>query len=288
LGRWHHSDPEERDLVVYPDMPAARRLAQAVKEGRVREARARAQLGLGTDFESVRDYQPDDDIRRVNWAATARVGRPMSNQYRVEQDRDVVCLIDSGRLMAAPLGDRNRLDAAVDAVAAVVSVADVAGDHSGVTAFDAEIRRQLRPRRAGALPVVRAIYDLEASGMESDYELAFRSIGTSKRSLVMVFTDIFEESAARPLIDAVPVLTRHHHVIVASVIDTDLQDIATSEPTAQRDVFATVVAIEAIAARDRIARALRHAGADVIEATPASLGAECVRRYLRAKAKARL
>ena len=63
---------------------------------------ARGPLGLGTDFESVRDYTPDDDIRQLNWRATARVGRPMSNQYRLERDRDVVCLVDCGRLMAAP------------------------------------------------------------------------------------------------------------------------------------------------------------------------------------------
>ena len=74
----------------------------------------------------MRDYQPDDDVRQINWQATARVGRPMSNQYRIEQDRDVVCLLDAGRLMAAPLAvapvagggavqQITRLDAAVDA-----------------------------------------------------------------------------------------------------------------------------------------------------------------------------
>ena len=65
----------------------------------------RGPLGLGTEFESVRDYSPDDDIRQVNWRATARLGRPMSNQYRIERDRDVVCVVDCGRLMAAPFAD---------------------------------------------------------------------------------------------------------------------------------------------------------------------------------------
>ena len=54
-------------------------------------------VGLGTEFETVRDDQADDDVRQVNWAATARTGRPMSNQYRVEQDRYVVCVLDCGR-----------------------------------------------------------------------------------------------------------------------------------------------------------------------------------------------
>ena len=104
----------------------------------------------------MRDYLPDDDVRQVNWRATARLGRPMSNQYRVEQDRDVVLLVDAGRLAAAALpgrGDEARprgtvLDATLDAVAAVALVADEVGDRCGAIAFDREVRVALPPRRA--------------------------------------------------------------------------------------------------------------------------------------------
>ena len=73
-------------------MPAARRLAMSVRQGGLRDPglRPRGPLGLGTEFESVRDYLPDDDIRQVNWAATQRMGKPMSNQYRLERDRDLI------------------------------------------------------------------------------------------------------------------------------------------------------------------------------------------------------
>src|SRR5262249_45689006 len=133
LGAWHHRSGGEHAVVVWPDLPSAGRLARAVRAGRFRESgrRARGPLGLGTGLESIRDYLPHDDIRQVNWPATARVGRPMSNQYRVEQDRDVVCVVDAGRLMGAPLGDRTRLDAAIDAAAAVAAVADAVGDRCG-------------------------------------------------------------------------------------------------------------------------------------------------------------
>ena len=102
LARWHHRAGAPAELLVYPDLPMARRLALRLRQGRAAPAGRlrRGPLGLGTDFESIRDYSPDDDIRQVNWRASARLGRPMSNQYRVEQDRDVVCLLDSGRLMA--------------------------------------------------------------------------------------------------------------------------------------------------------------------------------------------
>src|SRR5580704_5583478 len=105
LARWHHPEGEGIELQVYPNLVLARALAlrlrqgHAAPDGRLR----RGPLGLGTDFESIREYSADDDIRQVNWRASARLGRPMSNQYRVEQDHDVLCLIDCGRLMCAPI-----------------------------------------------------------------------------------------------------------------------------------------------------------------------------------------
>lgn len=290
LGRWFHRALEDAEVLVYPDLPAAYKLAVAVRQGRFREAgeRSRGPLGLGTDFESVRDYLPDDDIRQVNWAATARLGRPMSNQYRVEQDREVICLVDAGRLMSAPLDDRTRLDAAVDAVAAVAAVADEVGDRCGVLAFDDGVRRSVTPRRRGGRAVIQALFDLEPARVDSDYELAFRRVGGSKRAFVLVLTDLLEEAAARPLADAVPVLRRHHAVAVASCTDTDLTHFVRTEPAKPVDVYRAAVAVEVLGARARAAAQLRRAGADVVEAPPSALGAACVTAYLQAKRRALL
>jgi len=287
--RWFQG-ADAAEVIVFPDVPAARRLALAVRRGTFREQGRlrRGPLGLGTEFESVRDYVPDDDIRQVNWTATARIGRPMSNQYRIEQDRDVVCLLDAGRLMGAPIRDMTRLDATIDAATAVVLVADEMGDRSGVIAFDAEVRRRVVPRHHGGDAVVRAIFDLEPRSVDSDYDLAFRSVGGSKRSLVMVLTDLFDEATARSLIAAVPVLARRHAVVVASVRDSDLDAAVSTPPSCARDVSAAVVALDLLDARERVGAELRAAGAVVVEALPARLGEACVGAYLRLKERARL
>jgi len=290
LGAWYHPAGEPRELRVYPDLPAARRLALAVRLGRFREQGLlpRGPLGLGTEFESVRDYQPDDDIRQVNWRATARLGRPMSNDYRLERDREIVCLVDAGRLMAAPLGDGTRLDAAVDAAVAVALVADAVGDRCGVVAFDDEIRRRLAPRRAGGERVVQALYDIEPRPVESDYELAFHAVEGSKRSLVILLTDLLDEAAARSLVDAVPVLARRHAVVVASCTDPDLEAPVRTEPARASDAYAAVAVLDLLDERNAVTARLRGAGAETVEAKPSALGAACVRAYLRAKARARL
>jgi uncharacterized protein (DUF58 family) len=290
LGRWHHEVTEPAELLVYPDLPAARRVAQAVRQGRFRESGRirRGPLGLGTDFEAIRDYLPDDDIRQVNWQATSRAGRPMSNTYRVEQDRDVMCVVDAGRLMGAPIGDRTRLDVALDAVATVAAVADVVGDRCGALAFDAKVLREVAPRRAGGSPVVRALFDLEPSRIDSDYELAFRSVSGGKRSLVFVFTDLLEEAAARPLVEAVPVIARRHVVMIATASDPDLDALMNTEPASERDVYGMSVALDVLSARRRVVAQLRGAGAEVIEAESSRLGSACTAAYLRAKSRARL
>ena len=311
LAAWTHAAGEAADVLVYPDLPAARRLASSVRAGKFRDEglRRRGPLGLGTEFESVRDYSPDDDVRQVNWRATARLGRPMSNQYRIERDRDVVCVVDCGRLMAAPFVagsvggeatdarpdtaaegglDRTRLDAALDAAVAVAAVADVLGDRCGAIAFAGEVLRSLPPRRAGARDVVAALFDLEPVPVESDYELAFAQIRGVKRAFVLVLTDLLEESAAQPLVEALPVVARRHAVAVAGSADPDLDAAVRSEPRVPGDVYRAAVALDVLAARARATARLQHAGATVVEAAPATLAAACVRTYLRAKALARL
>jgi len=290
LGRWYHGGRGQTEVVVYPDLPAARRLAQAVRQGKLgaEGRRMRGPLGLGTDFESVREYVPDDDMRRINWRATARLGRPMTNQYRVDQNRDVVCLVDTGRLMAAPLGDRSRLDAALDAVTAVAVVAEEVGDRCGVVAFDTEIRREVRPRRAGARAVLQAVFDLESRPVESDYELAFTAVARSKRAFVLLITDLLEESAARPLLDAVPILARRHVVAVATVADPGVAELVGLSPSTPIDVYAAAAAHDVLDARAVVSARLTRAGAEVVEAGPDAFSAACVSTYLRAKHRARL
>ena len=291
LMKRHVTVGEAAELLVYPDLPAARRLAMSVRQGRFRDPgrRTRGPLGLGTEFESIRDYLPDDDIRQVNWRVSARLGRPMSNQYRVEQDRDIICLVDTGRLMSAPLGaELDRLDLAMDCVTAIALVAEELGDRCGVIAFSDRIRRLVRPRRGGAEAVVGAVFDLETESVDSDYELALRTVRTGKRAFLLVLTDILDPAAASPLVDALPFLARKHALAVASATDPDIGQVLAATPTEPGDVMRQAVAMDVLEGRRATIATLRRAGAEVLEGSPEALATRCVGAYLRAKAAARL
>jgi len=294
LAAWRAKSAAPHQITVFPDLPAARRIAAAVRKDRVVSAgiRIKGPIGLGTEFDAIREYQPDDDIRMVNWRATARVGRPMANRYRVEQDRDIICLVDCGRLMGAPVdgpgGVRTRLDAALDAVAAMAMVADAVGDRVGVVAFDDEIRRSLRPHRAGSDGVVRAIHDLEPSLRDSDFELGFRTVASMKRALVMVFTDLVDEGAARPLLKALPVLAAKHMVVVASLRDDDVVELVRTAPADANAAYRMTAALDVLQAREILVKKIGQRGADTVEETLTRFSPACVRAYLFAKARARI
>ncbi|MFN8015866.1 MAG: DUF58 domain-containing protein [Acidimicrobiia bacterium] len=311
LAVWHRPYAKTQQIKVFPDLPAANRLAHSIQRGRFASAglKRRGPLGLGTNFESVRDYFPDDDMRLVNWNATARTGKPMTNQYRVEQDRDVVVLVDSGRLMTAPLPlssekkfdefeyrnaeneqEQNvplvtRLDIALDALCGLVSVADVMGDRSGVIAFNSTIRKHLKPRRAGAHAVIQTIYDLEPIPVDSDFEAACSRVGKSKRSFVLILTDIMDEQSCKSLIRGLKIIVKKHRVVVASIIDPDVQEILDlTENTYDISALKYGANEMANATLNAIA-AIKDAGAEVVYCNHEDLMLESVRTYLSAKAR---
>ena len=145
-----------------------------------------------------------------------------------------------------------------------------------------------RPGARAARGRARRCFDLQPRAEESDYELAFQTVEGAKRSLMMIFCDLLDESAAKPLADAVPVLTRRHSVTVATVRDPDLDAIIATEPTsahARRRARPSRSTCSPPAPASRTCSA--HAGAQVVEAPADQLAAACVTAYLRAKARGR-
>jgi uncharacterized protein (DUF58 family) len=292
LARVGHPHSAPQPVAVYPDLVTARVLISALRRELVGQSsrRARGPLGLGTDFESVREYTPDDDIRQLNWRATARLGRPMSNQFRLERDRELTCLIDCGRLMSAPGGEGTLLDVMLDAVTVLALAADELGDRCGAVAFDDGVRRAIAPGHRSGRAVVDGLFDLEPSRADSDFERAFARVGRSRRGLIAVFTDLVDEAAARSLLRGVPMLARRHGVLVVSAADPALAAVASppgSDATAL-ELASAIVARDVLAVRAATAQRLRRAGATVLEAPARELPARCLDAYLRLKTRGRV
>lgn len=280
--------PAER-VSVYPDLHEARRLELGVRQRRDEVGMRRATvLGIGTDFESLREYRPDDDFRLIDWHATARKQTPVARQYRIERNQSVVFVVDTGRLMAAPVGLIRRLDAALNAATAMAFACGRLDDRVGLVAFDERVHTRMPPARNKADLILAAMCTMEPRRVESDYALAFRVAGGMKRSLIVLFTDLLDASASRRLLEAVPTLARHHLVVVASVLDPDFDAVLGDDPTTTAAAFEQSVALDLEAGHRFVVASLRRLGVEVVEAPLGRFSASLVDAYLRLKAHARL
>ncbi|MFV1991154.1 MAG: DUF58 domain-containing protein [Acidimicrobiales bacterium] len=261
---------------------------QAIQMGR-RTARVR---GSGTEFEQLREYAPDDDIRRVDWAATARSGRPIVREFRTEQNQQVMCLLDNGRLMSPRVADVTRLEHAMDAALAITTIATSMGDRAGLVAFDQEIRVTVAPsRRPSQIDrVASEIFDLEPVLAESHYPLAFNYMSSHfrRRSLLVLLTDIVPAAIEVSLLPALPLLRRRHVVMVGTVADPEVLELAGQSVNSPGDVHARAAASRVMARRRRSIRQLELAGAVVVDRPPQDLAEALVDAYLDIKASSRL
>ena len=281
-------------LRVHPRYRSREQAELRIERARILEIGLRSAKGRGsgTEFESLRDYSVDDESRRIDWAATARTGRPIVRTYRAERNQSVLCLLDLGRTMAARVEEVPRVEHAMDAVMMLTHVAGRLGDRVGLLAFDREVRAVVPPRGGPhqLRRVTEAMYDLEPVLVESDHRLAFSAaLGRfRRRSLVVLSTELAEQALDETLLPALPLLLRDHLVVVASVVDPAVARWASARPDDAGDAYRRAAAITALDERRRVVARLRGMGATVVDAPPGELAPRLTDTYLKVKATGRL
>jgi uncharacterized protein (DUF58 family) len=246
----------------------------------------------GSEFERVREAFPDDPQRSINWRATARTGRLMASELIPERAQPLVICLDHGRLMGIGAGELTKLDHAINAALLLVHVALRSGDRAGMMAFSDTVTDTLPPRAGSAqlrrfLDSTRGILPGET---EADYDdaLGFFSRWQTRRTLVVIFTDVLDPDQGKALIRQCVRLRRRHLPLVVTVRDPALDDAANARPRTGDDAYARAVAGGLIADRDDTLRMLRGSGVETIDADARTLSPRLVNRYLDLKRRARL
>ncbi|WP_442575079.1 DUF58 domain-containing protein [Microbacterium sp. F51-2R] len=277
-------------LRVLPPFTARRHLPSRLARLRELDGSTSVQVrGQGTEFDSLREYVRGDDVRSIDWRATARSTTTMLRTWRPERDRHVVVLIDTGRTAAARVGDGVRLDAAMEAALLLSALAARAGDHIHLLMFDRVTRaRVTRVDGPSLLPaLVDAMAPVEPQLIDTDWDAAFAQIRalTSRPSLVVLLTAQDAPEAARGFLGSLPALAQRAHVLVGTVTDGALP--APVRPDAA-DVYREAAAARTERDAASVASAIARAGAEAIAATPDDLPPRIADRYLALKAAGRL
>jgi len=248
--------------------------------------------GGGTEFESLREYTVDDEVRRMDWAATARTGRPVVRTYRSERNQQILVMLDNGRVMAGQVAGVPRIEWAMDAAMALTAVATRLGDRCGLVTFDRQVRAMVAPAhgKAQLTRVVEAMYDLEPQLVESDYLGAFSATVARfrRRALLVLVTELTEEAVTETLVPALPLLLARHLVVVASASDPDLIRWSDGVPADAHSSYRAAAAVAALQRRAQAAARLRALGATVVDAPPSKLATRLVDAYLEVKASGSL
>jgi uncharacterized protein (DUF58 family) len=248
--------------------------------------------GGGTEFHSLRDHVEGDEFRHVDWAATARAGRPIVRTHRPERNQTVIVLLDTGRVVAGLVEGVPRLDHGMDAVLALGTVATRLGDRIGLVAFGGELRAVVTPRRDRdqLRRLSTAMHALEPELAESAYREAFRTTLARfrRRALLVLVTELAAEAVQETLVPALPLVTREHAVVVASVRDPAVEALRDRPAASVRGAYGAAAAATVLDERERAAARLRGVGAEVVDAVPGELAAQVVDRYLEVKATGRL
>lgn len=282
---------ETTQLHVIPNLKAVGRLHNQLNQYILRGlgSRAASRLGKGREFDRLRDYVRGDDFRDIAWKSSARHGKLIVREFRLDRSQDIIVCLDRGHRMAARVGRINRLDHAINAAVLLAYICNRMEDRVGVVSFSARVDRGIRPARGSAhlRQVTSYVTDVEPQYNHSDYlalaaDLRHR---VSHRSLILLFTALPEYGEHHALLRAIEMLAPQHLVLIVVMKDPDLAAAAQFEPANHKELARTLVARDLADARAMLAREMRSRGALVVDAAPSDVGLDAVNAYLRVKRK---
>jgi uncharacterized protein (DUF58 family) len=282
------------DAVVYPPLVPARQRAWIAQAARRREPGlvAARRLGQGRLFESLREWVPGDDLRRIDWKATAKRGKVIARQYEAERRQRVLLVLDTGRLLAEEIAGAARLDHAVRAALELAYAATQHDDDVGVMTFADGVRHFVAPQRgrAGLKRVLDVLAVVEPVPVEPDYPGAFRylAVRSRKRALTVLFTDVIDRFASEALVANVASLRPRHLPLAVTLRNPAIDRVAASRPATAPEAFRKAAAEELVRAREEALGHMRRAGVEVVDVGPGRAGEAVVAAYLALKRRGRL
>jgi len=294
LLRRQHTYPLAREVKVYPNLRDVKRYDLALRRGRLQEVglRRTRQFGVGTEFERLRDYHPDDDYRRINWPATARRHRPVTVDYQIERAQNVLIMLDVGRLMNAAIDPLTKLDHGVNAALLAAYVCLARGDNVGLLAFADRVTLYLHPRggKGQFHAMLESLYNVAAQETESDYRVAFAYAEQRlrRRALVITFTELIDADASRVLVAMLSRLATRHVAVCATMRDPVIDHMAALHPAGSPEVYRRAVALTLDERRHATLETLKTRGVIPIDVPADRLTPEVINTYLDLKARGRV
>jgi uncharacterized protein (DUF58 family) len=294
---WHDwKIPASQTVAVYPDLVGLRSLSIRLtleNTGTMRQAR---RIGMGTEFAELREYGVGDDIRLIDWKATARRSRPLVRVLEPEREQTLIILLDRGRLMTAQVQGLKRFDWGLNATLSLALAGLHRGDKVGIGVFDREVTTWIPPERGQhQLPkLIERLTPIQPVLLEPDYVGAVTKLVNqqTRRALVVLITDIVDVTASAELLAALVRLTPRYLPFCVTLGDPQVDRLAHTPPILEKEkqgaiaaTYARAVALDLLAQRQVAFAQLKQKGVLVLDAPANQISEQLVDRYLQLKAR---
>ncbi len=280
LGQKYKVYPNLKDLSNYG-------IAALKKNQMIQGIKKVKSYGMGTEFESLKEYNEGDDYRKINWLATARTNKLIINTYEPEKNQQIMVMIDSSRVMNSEINYIKKLDYSINASFLLADVAIKKGDNVGVMVFDSSVKRYIKPGKGvGQFQLIAEnLYNVEENFVSADYRNALTYLNNyqKRRSLLCIFTELFNADEALQLASALKNIAKNHVPLVITIKDMRLYQISECTIRESKDIYLKTSAIKLIKEREKIQKIFNQSGIAVVDVPPDKLSIEVVNKYLTMK-----
>jgi uncharacterized protein (DUF58 family) len=277
---------------VLPSYQSLRQFELLAYSNNLSEAGSRKirKIGHSLEFEQIKEYVTGDDIRSINWKATARKGgQLMINNYTDERSQQVYCVIDKGRVMKMPFEGMTLLDYAVNATLILSRVALIKQDRAGLITFAENISHFLPADRKAAQMghILETLYNQQTKFLESDFEKLYAHIRTrvTQRSLIVLFTNFESLSGLQRQLPYIRHIARNHLVLVVFFENTELRQLTDLPAEDIESLYTKTIAEKFVYEKRLIVKELQQHGIFTILTAPQNLTVNTVNKYLELKAR---
>ena len=281
----------DKMVPVYPSYLQMRKyellaISQRLTETGIKKIR---RIGHNQEFELIKEYISGDDIRTVNWKATARKSRLMVNQYQDERSQQIYSLIDKGRVMQMPFNGLSLLDYAINASLVISNIAIKKSDKAGLITFQDKIGSVLSASRLNnqMTTIQEVLYNQKTAFLETDYSVLYTTIrrSVSQRSLLLLFTNFESVYSLQRQLPYLINLAKQHLLVVIFFENTELKSLIEKKAKNLKEVYHKALAERFSFEKKMIVKELQKVGIQSILTPPEKLTVNTINKYLELKAR---
>lgn len=246
-------------------------------------------IGNTFEFEQIKNYVAGDDIRNINWKATAKKNSLMINQFQDEKSQPVYSIIDKGRVMKMPFNKLSLLDYAINSTLVISNIVLRKNDKAGMFTFSRKIENRVaaQQRKSHMSVILETLYNIETDFAESDFSRLYVDIKRSlnQRSLLLLYTNFETLDALHRQLPYLQAIAKTHLLVVIFFENTELKSFTEKEAITTKEIFDKTIAEKFIYEKKLIAIELRKHGIQVILTAPENLTVDTINKYLEIKAR---